>query len=91
MLFPTTHANGAIVLQPYISSMSVGLHNEQSSGAELRPKAPIAGGGEPDIVRLLPNYLVLYRDRSPKKTRKSYGLESKVHPKFPLPFRLSLG
>lgn len=38
--------------------------------------APIAASAddrEPDIVRLLPNYLVPYRDRSPKTTRKSYG------------------
>jgi hypothetical protein len=40
MLLSTTHVNGAIVLQPCISAGSVGLHNEQSSGAEPHPKAP---------------------------------------------------
>lgn len=68
--------------------VSVRLYNEQSSGAEPRPKVPQHQSprvldGEPDMVRLLPNYLVPYRDRSPKTTRKSYGLKSKVHPKIP--------
>jgi hypothetical protein len=84
MFLSTTHADGTIVLQPCISAVSVGLHNEQSSGPSRARKRPSTNrrvvDGEPDIVRLLPNYLVPYRDRSPKTTRKSY---TKVHPKIP--------
>jgi hypothetical protein len=56
-------------------------------GTPENPPAPIAAStvdGEPDIVRLLPNYSVPYRDRSPNTTRRSYGLESlDVHPNIP--------
>lgn len=72
----------------------------QCAWAEPCPKAPapiiayaVDGGarhsGRPNIVRLLPNYLVPYRDQSPK-TLKSSGLETKVHPKFLPTYRLSL-
>jgi hypothetical protein len=84
MLLSTTHA----CITPCISVVSVTGQRTEFGGlrAEPRPKASTAAitvYGEPDIVRLLPNCLVPYRDRSLKTTRKSYGLESKVHPKIP--------